>query len=549
MCGIVGVFGCREHEGRSAVQRLLSRIPHRGEPAFQNEIAAGPGWAIGTNRLAIVSSNSIRQPLTNEVEREFLSFNGEVYAGIPGVEHRGSGRLSQQGGDGPALLGFLGAEEPKALDQIEGMYAFIWVQQEKHRAVLARDRLGIKPLYLSETPRRVVVSSEMKALSPEDDVLEIACCPPGATITLDFKPRAKVRLSQPQSYFNLRQHAEDINSQELAPEELLKLLRSSVAIRAAHHEPIGVYISGGVDSSAVLSLALEAGVQPIPVLVGRESSPDRIAGLAVSDALGLDPIVQSCPSEPELFESVCDTIRITESFEPNVVRQSSVQRVIAGAAANAGLRVILCGEGADELFCGYPEFVSAGENWLKLRLAFLQDLHRTQLQRVDRMSMFFTTEVRVPFLDGRVVKAALHDRKRQSFLSDSPGVSTKTVLRRALAGVLPESVRLRPKVVLSEGAGLRGNAPQGGMFADLADAAMDSTEAAEIIHGFPEWGLASTEEALYFKEFHRLGYSKAKFMRERIFANAVHSVLPAARHLWANASVPRATTITTWARE
>nr|VFK04117.1 MAG: Asparagine synthase [Candidatus Kentron sp. H]VFK06977.1 MAG: Asparagine synthase [Candidatus Kentron sp. H] len=203
-----------------------------------------------------------------------------------------------------------------------------------------------------------------------------------------------------------------------------------------------------------------------------------------------------------------------------------MQRIIAGAAKDAKLKVILCGEGADELFCGYPDFTASGEQWKHLRIEFLADLNRTQLQRVDRMAMHFTTEVRVPFLDGRLVKAVLRERRENAFLNKNSGaVEAKTILREALYGVVPDMARLRPKVVLSEGVGLRGNAPKDGLFAKLAGKTIKPAEAMEIRHAFPEWNLTSSEDAYYFREFHRLGYSKAHFMQRRVRANVLHSFI------------------------
>jgi asparagine synthase (glutamine-hydrolysing) len=211
-------------------------------------------------------------------------------------------------------------------------------------------------------------------------------------------------------------------------------------------------LSGGLDSSGIYALAKRYHNDVVPLILDRDGSSDGLAAKRLVSEIGGFPEVGTCPNEDELFDRVHDTIRIVESFEPNLVRQTSIQRHIAALAVRRGIKVILCGEGADELFCGYPDFWPSGDQWHALRIAFLRDLHRTQLQRVDRMSMWVTTEVRVPYLAVPVVALALANRRRHSFLDDTEApAANKQLLRDALQDVLPEWARVRAKVVLSEG--------------------------------------------------------------------------------------------------
>nr|VFK04656.1 MAG: Glutamine amidotransferase domain-containing protein [Candidatus Kentron sp. H]VFK04813.1 MAG: Glutamine amidotransferase domain-containing protein [Candidatus Kentron sp. H]VFK07858.1 MAG: Glutamine amidotransferase domain-containing protein [Candidatus Kentron sp. H] len=197
MCGIAGVFGYRENEGREAVLRLLERMRHRGEPDLQNEVAAGPGWAIGTNRLAITTESSSAQPIVSSEKKELLVFNGEIYTGIPGGGcDYAYGELKQYGGDGPILLDALSTYGSEVLDKLEAMFGFVLVMVDKNKVLLGRDRLGVKPLYYACASQRVIVASEIKALAPENDVLEIFSVPPGNTIEVSLPEGSAPRATE-----------------------------------------------------------------------------------------------------------------------------------------------------------------------------------------------------------------------------------------------------------------------------------------------------------------------------------------------------------------
>jgi asparagine synthetase B (glutamine-hydrolysing) len=139
--------------------------------------------------------------------------------------------------------------------------------------------------------------------------------------------------------------------------------------------------------------------------------------------------------------------------------------------------------------------------------------------------MWFTTEVRVPFLCNRVIDWALGNLEQNIYLDERMGHrGNKLCLRAALNGIAPDCVRRRRKVVLSEGVGLRGNDPERGMFRRFADLSIGQKRAYEIRAAFPDWHLTTDEESFYFEVFHSFGYSKASFMKDRVRANIVHPV-------------------------
>jgi len=141
-------------------------------------------------------------------------------------------------------------------------------------------------------------------------------------------------------------------------------------------------------------------------------------------------------------------VKDTESFEPNMIKQSGLSLFLSKVAKEHGFKIALCGEGADEVFCGYPEFTKIdSEKINELSFNFFNNLYRTQLQRVDRTSMANTIEVRVPFVDRKLVEYGINLAPELKI----KGKTTKWILRKAMEDRLPRYISERKKVVLSEG--------------------------------------------------------------------------------------------------
>jgi asparagine synthase (glutamine-hydrolysing) len=485
-------------------------------------MASGSAWVFGTNRLAIVSSQDSKQPIDSSNREITLAFNGEIY-NYKSFWRNDELRINRacDDGDGPTVAEVLAIRGEGAIRDLDGMFALLWVDHRSSVLYAARDRVGIKPLYYAWADDRVLFASELKSLVAEETVHEVQEVEPGTVLALRISTTCRPVFLRERRYFDFRE-----SRSPREPGELLQALDESVKLQCAYSGRIGVYLSGGVDSGGIYGLAKRHAASLVPLILTRSGGPDGEFAIRQSKELGDDPVIGRCPSEYDLFSSVRETIRVSESFEPNVVRQSSIQLHIAKLAVLAGVKVVLCGEGADELFCGYPDFLNRCEDWQDLRLSFLQGLERTQLQRVDRASMSLTTEVRVPYLCNDVIEIALSIYDRDEFILEGaePGRDNKRCLRAALAGLIPDWVRLRPKVVLSEGLGLGSNHPSKGMFSQFVHASITESHFLEIQMQFSEWHLKSPEEAYYFSIFEDFKYSKAKFMTRRVRANLVPSI-------------------------
>ena len=517
MCGIAASFGGQRTSHRDVVLRLLARIAHRGEADKQYELSEGNGYALGANRLAILSDPQEAQPRRSRDALLECVYNGEVYNYRQLFQNVvGGSEATIPDVDTDCLLETLRFGGADVIRLLDGMFALIWIDHRSGSAFAARDRLGIKPLFYAQTKHAFLLGSEIKALAPEDDVTQIEEVVPGTILTIRNGSGTVTSIITAKHYFDLGQS----ERRAVTAPQLRDSLSEAVRMECDYSRPIGVYLSGGVDSTGIYALARLASDNVVPLILSSESGSDGPVALRVVRELGGEPVVGVCPSEEALFADIEHTIEVCESFEPNVVRHSAIQMHIAHLAVSAGVKVVLCGEGADELFCGYSEFWESSQ-WLELRIQFLRDLHRTQLQRVDRCSMAVTTEVRVPYLSNDVVSLALAIKDRSQLFRDR---ANKLLLREALQGVVPEWVRWRPKIVLSEGAGLPGSHPTRGMFYRLAEGRMTESDYRDISAAYPEWQLETREEAFYFSVFQRLGFTKARFMSKRIRATRMSSL-------------------------
>jgi len=512
MCGIAAIIG-KTKQDKKELEAMLLPIIHRGEKKYFNESADLNTCVLGMNRLAIVDREKAKQPMKSSDGRFFIVFNGEIY-NYKDLQKElvEKGHKFSTDSDTEVLVNGYAEWGEKLLEKISGMFAFFIYDKKENNFFVARDPIGVKPLYWAKDEKaNYYFASEIKSLSVLKQVKIINLFPPA-----HFMIGGKLK-----KYFVLPTKINRDITESEAIEKIRELFDNSIKIRVQTDLPVAVYLSGGIDSTAVLATAMKYHPDITAVIVGSEDSTDRKTAVKYCEENKIKYFVKTPPSEEELAESIKEIIRITESFEPNMIRQSAVSYHIAKTAAENGFKIILCGEGADEIFAGYPEFtkLNSSEEIEKKIIEFLSDLHRTQLQRVDRTSMAFTTEVREPFLDKDLLKFVLQLPAELKIKRDGEKIITKYILRQAMGDRLPEYIFNRDKVVLSEGAGYKGNQKVGGLFYDIASQKISDKELSEFKQKYSDWNLETKEEVFYFKFYLEFGYLKASFNQQRAMVN------------------------------
>ncbi len=500
MCGIAGYFG--PHADVDTVKQMLATMLHRGYSNYEIK-KDGSTYVSGANRLQIVDRENASQPLSSHDGRYLLTFNGEIY------NFRELKReLEEQGvpfdtsSDTEVLANGLAAWGiDHLLDKISGMYAFAAWDKSEQRLILARDPMGIKPLYYAVNEGTLLFASEIKSI-------------------LRAVPGSRINHLQPGYYLTVNSEAQEIRPHFSLPEKLpapndsidsntstlRRAISSAVQQRVATDLPVAILLSGGIDSSIILYETLQHHKDVTAFVIGCADAPDVQSAKRFCEGFDIE-LVHIPFTVDDALAYIEKTIIAIETFEPNHIRAGVASYALAEQIGNRGFRVALCGEGADELFLGYPEFaamIKCGETEdavHKRQLKFLSDLHRTQLQRVDRTGMTHKLEIRTPFLDLNVLKAAFalpfHDKLRQQ---NEEVWSDKWALREAYRGLLPDWVVDREKCVLSEGAGLGANGPEGPFFEHCIGKITEET-IKQLQQRRPEYQLQDAEEATYFQVF------------------------------------------------
>lgn len=512
MCGISAIVG-KEQINTAELQSMLYPIAHRGDQEYFNENKVLNGCVLGMNRMAIVDRENAKQPMASMDGRYYIVFNGEIY-NYKEIQKEllEKGYKFKTESDTEVLVNGYTEWREGVLERINGMFAFFIYDTQTESFFVARDPIGVKPLYFAQDSKeKYYFASEIKSLVNLSGVKEIKLFPAG-----HYMMNGKLKR-----YFSLPNKTKANLNEGIVVKEIRILFDNAVKIRVETDLPVAVYLSGGIDSTAVLATARKYHPDVTAIIIGNLESSDRKVAVKYCEENNIKYIVRNPPTEEELFENIKEIVRITESFEPNMIRQSALSYHIAETAKDAGFKVILCGEGADEIFAGYPEFTNLKSNKeIENKInKFVSDLHRTQLQRVDRTSMHFTTEVREPFLDKNFLKYILEIPASLKIKKTGDKLVTKYIFREAMKDRLPEYIYNRDKVVLSEGAGYKGNQKVGGLFYDLIKNKITNEELLLFKKKFKEWNLETKEDVYYFKYYLEFNYEKAKFNQKRTVNN------------------------------
>ena len=427
MCGILFLQG---PEARKSLPIWLDRLRHRGPD--DDAVWLGDGMALGFTRLAINGSGlQGRQPYHHG--RFVGAINGEIY------NHRELaaffGLDSDQECDTRVVLPLFEKLGSRVIDHLDGFFSAVVVDRDSGEIFCLRDHMGKKPLFVGETAEALFITSELKAL---DEIVWFETLPKGVS---------RVKPDTGQIIPVSRHH-------EFKPtSELRRLMADAVRKRMPMKEqPVGLFLSGGLDSSIVALLTSQLRDDIVYYTLGNQNSPDVSAVKVLVDALGLKDVrFVSRPSSEELPELVERVVYATESYNPSVISNGLSTFLLAEAARRDGIKVVLSGEGADELFGGYHVF-REDEPWRETRRQLVDDMHFTELRRLDLSTMAHGVEARCPFLD-RTIRA-FSDQLGYSDLY--AGSTNKVILRRVFEGHLPAEIVQRPKTSFDVGSGIRG---------------------------------------------------------------------------------------------
>ncbi len=450
MCGIAGIIGSAE-DSLQMLTKMLSRISHRGEEKYQKECIYSDKYAIGTNRLAIVDELNGQQPFSSE-NKVFCILNGEIYNHKELKLKLEKYYNFRSNCDTEVILNSYLYWGEDLVKHIEGKFAFCIIDTLNEKYILARDHIGIKPLYFGKNDNSLFFASELKAFSDNLFLEKIYSLEPGHMLV-----NGNIK-----NYYTVPEYTIDKkNRDNILLDKLYHLLLESINKRIVSTDnKLACLLSGGIDSSIIVYLAkqLGANVQAFTFTNTSQYSSDLEFAKKLCSDLEIEHIVVS-PSKEELQEFYLKYgVYLTESYEPVLVRNAISYHFLCKEVRKKGYKYLLNGEGSDELFGGYDYFKELPENMRddKIRESLL-DLHLSYLQMADRASMYTTIEARVPYMDINLISHAL---TLPSNFRINKNVD-KWALRTLFKHKLPEYVVNRPKTGMNEGAGFGKNIPAG----------------------------------------------------------------------------------------
>lgn len=498
MCGIVSIFNIQEQtpELRQQALRMSQKIRHRG-PDWSG-IYCGGSAILAHERLSIVDPESGRQPLFAPDKKQVLAVNGEIY-NHQNIRARFAGKYQYQtGSDCEVILSLyremrkdsdfdtliykgedaLHARITKMLEELNGIFAFALYDAERDEFLIARDPIGVIPLYIGyDKDGKVLVASELKALEGQCDHYEpflpghyYYSKNPGMKryYTRDWFEYAamqnKYKIDDKQ---NAAEQLKDAEPQEKAAvKEIHDALEASVKRQLMSDVPYGVLLSGGLDSSVISAVAekfsstrVENGGETKaywPRLhsfaVGLKGAPDLAKARLVAEHIGtvhheINYTIQ------EGLDAIRDVIYFIETYDVTTVRASTPMYLLARVIRSMGIKMVLSGEGADEVFGGYLYFHKApdAKAFHEETVRKLGKLYLYDCLRANKSLAAWGIEGRVPFLDKEFLDVAMGMNPVLKMCPDK--TIEKKVVREAFADLLPEEVAWRQKEQFSDGVG------------------------------------------------------------------------------------------------
>ena len=458
MCGIVGIFDIKEQssELRNKALRMSQKIRHRG-PDWSG-IYCGGHAILCHERLSIVDPQSGKQPLYSPDGRQVLAVNGEIYNHQAIRQATAADYEYQTGSDCEVILALYRAHGIHFLEQLSGIFAFALYDEERDEYLIVRDPIGVIPLYIGhDADGKTYVASELKALEGFCDEYEPFL--PGHYLYSRESVMRRWYTRDWMDYEAVKDNGADIDSLRVGLQEAVKRqLMSDV--------PYGVLLSGGLDSSIISAIAQKFAARRVedggqtgawwPRLhsfaVGLKGAPDLEKARLVAEHIGtvhheINYTIQ------EGLDALRDVIYFTETYDVTTVRASTPMYLLARVIKSMGIKMVLSGEGADEIFGGYLYFHKApsARAFHEETVRKLGKLHWYDCLRANKSLSAWGVEGRVPFLDRDFLDIAMRLNPKAKMC---PGQEIeKKILRQAFADLLPEEIAWRQKEQFSDGVG------------------------------------------------------------------------------------------------
>ena len=456
MCGIVCAFETKAKKNiRSQVLEMSKKIRHRGPDwsgIFSNDSAI-----LSHERLSIVDPSSGKQPLFSEDNRYVLAANGEIYNHQELRKEFSNYKFSTKS-DCEVILALYAKYGVDFIDKMNGIFAFVIYDSKNDEYFVARDHMGIIPLYIGwDSDKIFYVSSELKALEGVCDKIELF--PPGHYFLSSKDGFVKWYGRDWRDYDYVKNAKSDIK-------KLRDSLEQSVRRQLMSDVPYGVLLSGGLDSSITSAVAKKYSEMRIetnekqpawwPQLhsfsVGLKGSPDLAAAKLVADHIGTihHEIIFTIQ---EGLDAIKDVIYNLETYDITTVRASTPMYLMARVIKSMGIKMVLSGEGADEIFGGYLYFHKApsAREFHDETVRKLDKLHMYDCLRANKSLAAWGIEGRVPFLDKDFMDVAMSLNPEDKMIKGER--IEKWILRKAFEDYLPKSIVWRQKEQFSDGVG------------------------------------------------------------------------------------------------
>lgn len=458
MCGIVSIFNIKDQtpELRQKALAMSKKIRHRG-PDWSG-IYCGKSAILCHERLSIVDPESGRQPLFAPDNKQVLAVNGEIYNHRTIRQAYAEKYDFQTGSDCEVVLALYRDKGVNFLEDLNGIFAFALYDEEKDDFLIARDPIGVIPLYIGfDADGTVYCASELKALEGFCERYEPFL--PGHYYLGSEGKMTKWYNRDWESYDAVKDNTASV-------EEVHDALEAAVKRQLMSDVPYGVLLSGGLDSSVISAIAKKYAARRVetdgqqdawwPQLhsfaVGLKGAPDLAKAREVAEHIGtvhheINYTIQ------EGLDAVRDVIYFIETYDVTTVRASTPMYLLARVIKSMGIKMVLSGEGADEVFGGYLYFHKAPtpQAFHEETVRKLSKLHLYDCLRANKSLSAWGVEGRVPFLDKEFLDVAMRLNPAAKMC---PGATVeKKIVREAFADMLPESVAWRQKEQFSDGVG------------------------------------------------------------------------------------------------